>query len=84
MTETRTTGRPSIIPEPAGLTVVPPTLTVPRDEPTGPVKTTSVWITPSSHRTAAAAERAGLVRTIDLPVDLGGVRGHLERWERRA
>ena len=41
-----------------------------------------VWITPAFRRTTPACERAGLRRTQSLPVDLGGVRGHLERWER--
>ncbi|MCX5740975.1 MAG: methyltransferase, partial [Proteobacteria bacterium] len=40
-----------------------------------------VWITPATRRTTPAAEALGLVRTVDLGVDLGGVRGHLERWE---
>jgi tRNA G10 N-methylase Trm11 len=42
-----------------------------------------VWITPASKHTTPAAERAGLVRTRELAIDLGGVRGRLERWERR-
>jgi hypothetical protein len=42
-----------------------------------------VWITPSARRTTPAAEQLGLVRTRSLAVDLGGVRGHLERWDRR-
>jgi SAM-dependent methyltransferase len=41
-----------------------------------------VWITPSLRRTGPAAEQAGLRCTRSYPVDLGGVRGHLERWER--
>jgi hypothetical protein len=41
-----------------------------------------VWITPSRNKTTKAAEALGLRRTRSLPVDLGGVRGHLERWER--
>ena len=41
-----------------------------------------VWITPAAKRTGPVAERAGLRRTRALPVDLGGVRGVLERWER--
>jgi tRNA G10 N-methylase Trm11 len=40
------------------------------------------WITPSARRTGPAAERAGLRRTFATSVDLGGVRGTLERWER--
>ena len=43
-----------------------------------------VWITPAPRRTGPAAERAGLQRVFDARVDLGGVRGVLERWERRA
>jgi SAM-dependent methyltransferase len=41
-----------------------------------------VWITPAAKRTGPVAERLGLRRTRDLAVDLGGVRGRLERWER--
>jgi 23S rRNA G2445 N2-methylase RlmL len=41
-----------------------------------------VWITPSQRKTTKVAEGVGLRRTRFLPVDLGGVRGHLERWER--
>lgn len=39
-----------------------------------------VWITPAPRRTGPIAERLGLRRTLALPVDLGGVRGQLERW----
>jgi len=42
-----------------------------------------VWITPSPRRTTPVAEGLGLVRTRAIVVDLGGVRGQLERWERR-
>jgi hypothetical protein len=42
-----------------------------------------VWITPSTRRTSPVAEQLGLVRVRSLPVDLGGVRGQLERWDRR-
>jgi hypothetical protein len=42
-----------------------------------------VWITPSPRRTSPVAEQLGLVRARSLSVDLGGVRGQLERWERR-
>jgi precorrin-6B methylase 2 len=42
-----------------------------------------VWITPALKKTTSACERAGLTRTRSLYVDLGGVRGHLERWEKR-
>jgi hypothetical protein len=42
-----------------------------------------VWITPSPRRTSPVAEQLGLVRTRGLSVDLGGVRGQLERWDRR-
>jgi hypothetical protein len=41
-----------------------------------------VWITPAPKRTGPVAERLGLRRTRALAVDLGGVRGTLERWER--
>jgi len=43
-----------------------------------------VWITPSIRRTAPAAEAEGLRRVCSLAVDLGGVRGHLERWDKPA
>jgi len=42
-----------------------------------------VWITPSPRKTTPVAERLGLVRSRALEVDLGGVRGQLERWDRR-
>lgn len=42
-----------------------------------------VWITPSVRRTTHACEAAGLSRVASLPVDLGGVRGHVEHWEKR-
>jgi 23S rRNA G2445 N2-methylase RlmL len=41
-----------------------------------------VWITPATRRTSPVAERLGLRRTAQLAVDLGGVRGHVERWDR--
>jgi 23S rRNA G2445 N2-methylase RlmL len=41
-----------------------------------------VWITPAPKKTTKVAEGLGLRRTRSLPVDLGGVRGQLERWER--
>ncbi len=41
-----------------------------------------VWITPSPRKTSPVAERLGFLRTRSYPVDLGGVRGTLERWER--
>jgi hypothetical protein len=41
-----------------------------------------VWITPSPRRTTTIAERCGLRRSRAYPVDLGGVRGQLERWDR--
>jgi len=41
-----------------------------------------VWITPAQRKTTKVAEQLGLRRTRSLAVDLGGVRGHLERWER--
>jgi 23S rRNA G2445 N2-methylase RlmL len=42
-----------------------------------------VWITPSPRKTTPVAEQVGLRRTRSLAVDLGGVRGQLERWDRR-
>jgi SAM-dependent methyltransferase len=42
-----------------------------------------VWITPSPRKTTPVAEQLGLQRTRRHPVDLGGVRGQLERWDRR-
>jgi 16S rRNA G966 N2-methylase RsmD len=42
-----------------------------------------VWITPSARKTTPVAEQLGLVRVRGLAVDLGGVPGHLERWDRR-
>lgn len=42
-----------------------------------------VWITPAFRRTTPACEGAGLSRLQSIPVDLGGVRGHLEEWEKR-
>jgi 23S rRNA G2445 N2-methylase RlmL len=41
-----------------------------------------VWITPSTRKTTPVAQGMGLRRTRSLAVDLGGVRGHLERWEK--
>ena len=41
-----------------------------------------VWITPGSRKTTPVAEQLGLVRTRDVAIDLGGVRGRLERWQR--
>lgn len=41
-----------------------------------------VWITPTPRRTTPVAEGLGLVCRRRLAVDLGGVRGQLERWER--
>ncbi len=40
-----------------------------------------VWITPAPRETSPAALRVKLRRTLGLPIDLGGVRGQLERWE---
>jgi predicted RNA methylase len=40
------------------------------------------WITPAPRRTGPALERLGLRRTFAARVDLGGVVGALERWER--
>jgi 23S rRNA G2445 N2-methylase RlmL len=42
-----------------------------------------VWITPAPRRTTPVAEQLGLVRRRNHAVDLGGVRGQLERWDRR-
>ena len=42
-----------------------------------------VWITPAPQRTSPVAQRVGLRRTSEYAIDLGGVRGVLERWERR-
>jgi 23S rRNA G2445 N2-methylase RlmL len=42
-----------------------------------------VWITPAPRRTSPVAERLGLKRTQSYAVDLGGVRGQLERWDLR-
>jgi precorrin-6B methylase 2 len=41
-----------------------------------------VWITPSARRTSPVAEGCGLRLARALDVDLGGVRGRLERWDR--
>lgn len=41
-----------------------------------------VWITPAPKKTGPAAERAGLRRVASWPIDLGGVRGVVERWDR--
>lgn len=41
-----------------------------------------VWITPAHRKTTPAAEAAGLTLALSIPVDLGGVRGRLERWNR--
>jgi hypothetical protein len=40
-----------------------------------------VWITPAWRKTSSVAEAAGLRRSRALAVDLGGVRGQLERWD---
>jgi tRNA G10 N-methylase Trm11 len=42
-----------------------------------------VWITPSPRKTTPVAEQLGLARVRAFTVDLGGVRGQLERWNRR-
>jgi tRNA G10 N-methylase Trm11 len=42
-----------------------------------------VWITPQWRRTTPVAEASGFVLVRSLFVDLGGVRGRLERWDRR-
>ncbi|HUS29187.1 MAG TPA: HEAT repeat domain-containing protein [Kofleriaceae bacterium] len=41
-----------------------------------------VWITPQTKKTSPVAERLGLRLAKRYAVDLGGVRGHLERWDR--
>lgn len=41
-----------------------------------------VWITPAPRKTTPVAERLGLACLRRYPVDLGGVRGQLERWDR--
>jgi hypothetical protein len=41
-----------------------------------------VWITPAPKQTSPVAEKLRLRRTFATPVDLGGVRGRLERWQR--
>ena len=43
-----------------------------------------IWITPSARRTSPAVEATGLRCVHRMPVDLGGVRGHLERWDKPA
>ena len=42
-----------------------------------------VWITPQWRRTSPAVEAAGFSLARDLHVDLGGIRGRMERWIRR-
>lgn len=42
-----------------------------------------VWITPAHRKTTPAATALGLELARSLPVDLGGVRGRLERWNKR-
>ena len=42
-----------------------------------------VWITPAHLKTTPAAIALGLELGRSLPVDLGGVRGRLERWNKR-
>jgi 23S rRNA G2445 N2-methylase RlmL len=41
-----------------------------------------VWITPQTKKTTPVATQLGLRLAKSYPVDLGGVRGHLERWDR--
>lgn len=41
-----------------------------------------VWITPATRQTAPVAARLGLTCSLHVSVDLGGVRGTLERWDR--
>jgi len=40
-----------------------------------------VWITPAPRKTTPIAEGLGMRRTRSFAVDLGGVRGQLERWD---
>ncbi|MGE0549568.1 MAG: HEAT repeat domain-containing protein [Kofleriaceae bacterium] len=42
-----------------------------------------VWITPNHRKTGPVAERLGLTLAHGYPVDLGGVRGRVERWNKR-
>lgn len=42
-----------------------------------------VWITPSAKKTTPAATELGLTCALSTMVDLGGVRGRLERWNKR-
>jgi 16S rRNA G966 N2-methylase RsmD len=42
-----------------------------------------VWITPASRKTTPAATELGLTCALSTMVDLGGVRGRLERWNKR-
>ena len=41
-----------------------------------------VWITPAPQQTTRVAEGLGLRRTFHTAIDLGGVHGRLERWQR--
>ena len=41
-----------------------------------------VWITPAPQQTTPVAEQLRLRRTFATPIDLGGVRGRLERWQK--
>lgn len=41
-----------------------------------------VWITPAQSQTSPIAARLRLRRSQSIPVDLGGVTGHIERWDR--
>jgi hypothetical protein len=43
-----------------------------------------VWITPSPRKTTPVAEQLGLACSRRIAVDLGGVRGQLERWDLRS
>jgi tRNA G10 N-methylase Trm11 len=43
-----------------------------------------VWITPATKKTTPVAEKAGLHLAQSYAIDLGGVRGQLERWDRRS
>lgn len=40
-----------------------------------------VWITPAQAQTAPVATQLGLRCSRSIPIDLGGVRGHIERWD---
>ncbi|HEY0190595.1 MAG TPA: methyltransferase, partial [Kofleriaceae bacterium] len=43
-----------------------------------------IWISPAPRRTSPVLAQLGLVCRRAFAVDLGGVRGQLERWDRRS